>query len=98
MCLVNLVDPEHGNETYKISDSGKERELLQPFESDVNLNMIPNCEIDIVRDMDPYVVWPQQLKAVHVGRSGSHFQYRTDYTHHSKYPTSMGHKWGFCVL
>ena len=60
MCLVNLVDPEHGNETSKISDSGKERELLQLFESDVNLNMIPNCEIDIVRDMDPYVVWPQQ--------------------------------------
>lgn len=30
--------------------------LLQPFENDINLNMIPHYDRDNVRDMDPYIV------------------------------------------
>ena len=61
MCLVNSQDIEIEN--YKIS-SISERELtnfhsltlLQPFENDINLNMIPHYDRDNVRDMDPYIV------------------------------------------
>lgn len=65
MCLVNSQNIEIEN--YKIS-SMAERELtnfhsltlLQPFENDINLNMIPHYDRDNVRDTDPYIVYLQQ--------------------------------------